>query len=452
MVIFREEAKQTKTLETLSWNKADNVGYDFGFAVDIGTTTIAMSALDLRKGRLLGESACTNRQTALGADVMMRIMHCMQGRGARLHHLVAEQVEEMAEGLLQKKKIEFRPERCLFFVVGNTTMCHIFLGKSVTGLAGYPFQPSYTGNYRCLGVEIGMEKFAGAEICVLSGIAAHVGSDALAVVGAEKLYGNQGVQLALDLGTNAEIILNNKGSVYVCSTAAGPAFEGKGISCGMSAKAGAVSGVTISSGNGNLILRVLEGATAKGLCSSGLIDALAQLRKCRLLLEDGILLNRNEAQSSGICEALCDRLVSREGERAFLICRKEEAGRELYLKQSDIRNLQLAKGAIRAGAESLLSVTGLTVEDIDELVVAGVLGSCVRPASSIAIGLFPSAAAAYLRFAGNAAGKGAVDGILEADFAEKMEQLAKEITHIELAQHTQFQQQLMMSMDFKEWI
>lgn len=452
MVIFREEKKNAKEIEEISWDGYEHTVYDIGFAVDIGTTTIAIAALDLKRKEVIGKVSYTNQQTTLGADVMMRIMHCQQGRGERLHNLVVEQIEQMAQELLLSYSEETSLKKCLFFVVGNTTMCHLFLGKDVTGLAGYPFRPAYEGNYRCLGRNIGMKEFLEAQIIVLSGIAAHVGSDALAVVGAEKLYQRDHIQLAVDLGTNAEIILNDRGKIYACSTAAGPAFEGKGIACGMSAKEGAVSGVNISMGNGNLILQVIEGARARGICSSGLVDALAQFRKCRLMQEDGYLLSEEEARARGISDALCRRLVMREKEHAFLLCKKEEAGREIYLKQSDIRNLQLAKGAIQAGMISLLEVTGLSLESLDEFVVAGVLGSCVRTSSSIAIGLFPAMIADKLSFAGNAAGKGAIDGILRKNFPEDMEKLAHQIIHIELAQQAEFQEQLMRAMDFKSWL
>ena len=184
----------------------------------------------------------------------------------------------------------------------------------------------------------------GKNLCLV-GVAAHVGADALAVIGAERLYQKDRVQLAVDLGTNAEIILNQKGKLRVCSTAAGPAFEGKGISCGMAAKAGAVAEVKIAAGNGNIILGVLEGEEPAGICSSGLVDLLAQLRRCKLLLKDGYLLGCSEAEGAGIPKQLCSRLVTRKEQNAFLLCGAEEGKREIYLLQSDIRNLQLGVSA-----------------------------------------------------------------------------------------------------------
>lgn len=482
MVIFREQKKHTKDTgqgnlweEALTlaeecakdrglgerFNKSEETENVFensdeiavGFAVDIGTTTVVITALDLKGKKVMGTISQTNEQTKLGADVMMRIMHCMSGRQEKLHQFIVQQVEDMAQQLLEKEgREEILMEQCCFFIVGNTTMCHLFLDKSVEGLAGYPFQAAYQGNYQCIGKEIGMEHFALSKICVLSGIAAHVGSDALAVIGAEGLNRKDKVQLAVDLGTNAEIILNQRGKISVCSTAAGPAFEGKGIACGMPAKGGAITEVKIAANNGNIILGVIEGAGARGICSSGLVDLLAQLRKCRILLEDGYLLEQSEAAERGIHPELCKRLVLRKEQHAFLLCEDGEDTKEVYLLQSDIRNLQLAKAAIQAGILSILAETELSIEDIDEFVVAGVLGSSVRMASAISIGLFPAAVTERLEFAGNAAGKGAAFGMIDSSFSKRMETLAQEISHIEIAQIADFQQRLMRAMDLQQWL
>lgn len=484
MVIFREQKKHTKDTgqgnlwrEALSlaqehagdrglgecFNKSEEVEGIFensdeikvGFAVDIGTTTVVITALDLKEKKVIGTISQTNEQTKLGADVMMRIMHCMSGRQEKLHQFIVQQVEKMAEQLLEKAKEDKEKilmEQCCFFIVGNTTMCHLFLDKSVEGLAGYPFRAAYQGNYQCIGKEIGMELFSPSKICVLSGVAAHVGSDALAVIGAEGLYQKDKVQLAVDLGTNAEIILNRKGKISVCSTAAGPAFEGKGIACGMSAKGGAITEVKIAANNGNIILGVIEGAGARGICSSGLVDLLAQLRKCRILLKDGYLLGQSEAAARGIPIELCKRLVLRKDQHAFLLCEEGENTKEVYLLQSDIRNLQLAKAAIQAGILSILAETELSIGDIDEFIVAGVLGSCVRTASGVSIGLFPAAVTERLKFAGNAAGKGAALGMIDPSFSKRMEMLAQEISHIEIAQMADFQGRLMGAMDLKQWL
>lgn len=458
MVILREQKKVAKAIEEFGirntdYNILEKWNADIGIAVDIGTTTIAMTVLDLRKKELLGQLSETNEQTRLGADVMMRIMHTVAGKSEELHQMVVCQIEQMAERILSEKLEKdkgLRNIQICFSIVGNTTMCHLFLDKSVEKLAGYPFEPTYMGNYECTGSEIGMKQFGDAKIYVLSGIAAHVGSDALAVIGAEQIYQKDKVQLAVDLGTNAEIVLNNKGVIYVCSAAAGPAFEGKGIRCGMPARPGAITGVKISSGNGNIILEHIRGAEVKGICGTGLVDLLAELRRCRLLQEDGYLLTYEEAGRQNIQPKLCSLLVEREEQHAFLLYRDEQRGKEVYILQSDIRNAQLAKGAIQAGILALLKESGVDFSEVDEIFVAGVLGSCMRQSNAVSIGLLPGINA-DMHFVGNAAGKGALYILTKEDFMKEMEQLAKEIHHVELVNLSEFQSLFLQSMNLNVW-
>lgn len=451
MIILREQKKDIKGVKGEKLQEKDSTCPQIekdaviGFAVDIGTTTIALAAMEWKSGKIIGRLSETNRQTKLGADVMMRIMHCLSGKGKQLHEIVVTQIEQMSKKVLAGKisETDFDSHQFVFSVVGNTAMCHLFLNQDVTGLAGYPFQPGYTGNYHCTGKDIGMDFFGSAEIFVLSGIAAHVGSDALAVIGAENLFQKDKVQLAIDLGTNAEIILNKCGQLNVCSAAAGPAFEGKGVQCGMPAKEGAINGIKISSANGNIILEFIGGKTPRGICGSGLVDAIAVLRKCRVLQPDGYLLSASEAKGQEIHPEICRQLVERNGQNAFLFYADVENGREIYLQQSDIRGVQLAKGAIQGGMQCLLSENQMKLSEVDEIVVAGVLGSCMRPANAVSIGLLPDG---KLRFAGNAAGKGAVRILTDKSFLSDMEQLARTIHHVELAQMADFQGHLMQGM------
>lgn len=416
-----------------------------GFALDIGTTTIAMTAVDLYNRKIIGKISQINCQTAWGADVMMRVMHAGMGRLSMLQQMIVKQVEEMALGLLAGYHNEEGQYR--FAVVGNTVMCHLFLGKSVDGLAGHPFKSAYQGNYYCTGGELGMDTFREAEILVLSSVAAHVGSDALAVIGARRLYEDTKVQLAIDLGTNAEIILNKKGRVLVCSTAAGPAFEGSGVACGMRAKPGAIVGVRLAPNTGNIVLEYLAGRKPRGICGSGLVDAVAELVRTGLLQQDGCLLEKGQAGAKG----LSGQLMSRNGSRSFVFCGIEQAEKEIYLAQEDIRSVQLAKGAIKAGVQSLLKEAGVSLEEVDELVVAGALGSCIHPQNAMGIGLLPKVRPERFQAVGNAAEDGAVEMLFDEEFAEKLERLAGQICHIELAASEEFRRLMLDGMAFREY-
>lgn len=453
MVILREQRLNKKEIDGIadfetSYLKSPQV--DIGIAVDIGTTTIAMAAVDFEKRKVIGQLSEINEQTRLGADVMMRIMHAKRGMADKLHQMAVCQIERMAEQILSACQKETEDKRVCFSVVGNTTMCHLFLNQNVEGLAGYPFEPAYRGNYRCTGREVGMERFGESEVYVLSGIASHIGSDALAVIGAVKLWQKDAVQLAVDLGTNAEIILNNRGKISVCSAAAGPALEGRGIRYGMPAAPGVITGIKFLRGNGNRIIEYIPGDEIKGICGSGLVELLAELRRCKLLQEDGYLLSKEEAEKRGIQKAFCEQLVIREEEHAFLLYSDSSGEKEIYLLQSDIRSVQLAKGAIQTGILALLETAGLELKKVDEVYVSGVLGSCVNPKSAIRIGMLPDAMAAVY-FVGNAAGKGAAAILTQENFFEEMEKLAQKISHIELANLPKFQSLFLEAMELKKW-
>lgn len=455
MVILRRQENQNTTkksfIEEFSQKNIYGSEYSVGFAVDIGTTTIAIYAIDFAKGTMIGSLSEINQQTTLGADVMMRIMHAVSGKAEQLHQMVVAQVEQMAAEILSSRQINLSDSsKVCFCVVGNTTMCHLFLGKDVTGLAGYPFSPAYQGSEECHGKELGMKRFRDSKVKVLAGIAGHVGSDALAVIGAKSLFQAGKIQLAIDLGTNAEIILNKKGKVFVCSTAAGPAFEGKGICCGMAAKPGAVNGVRILK-NGNIVLDVIDSVEPSGICGSGLVDLLAQLAGCGIIQKDGYLLSKEEAQEAGVLPELCSQLAKRDEKNAFVLYSGGKGKKEVFLTQQDIRNLQLAKSAIQAGVQCLLQTGGVTLEETDEIIIAGVLGSCLHPANAVQIGLLPKADGDKMCFAGNAAGQGAVAVMLDEKFAEKLEKLARKIQHIELAQEPDFQEKLLNAMNFEGW-
>ena len=288
----------------------NDINLEFGIAVDIGTTSIAIGIFDIKSGSLIGNQTRTNCQTMYGSDVMMRIMHCINGKEQLLHDILIEQIEDMTGSILDNnisghksnihskisskivsKESDKIPDIVIkkMVVVGNTTMCHIFLNKDVTGLKGAPFSVAYEGVYRTNSYDIGFKIYDIDEVIVLPNIMAHVGADAAAVLCKEKMYKTGINEIAIDIGTNAEILLNCSGKVFVTSTAAGPAFEGKGIRSGMRAAPGAINSVKISRVNGNIILGMLDDGKAenpRGLCGSGLIDAISELMKARLLKKD----------------------------------------------------------------------------------------------------------------------------------------------------------------------
>lgn len=310
---------------------------------------------------------------------------------------------------------------------------------------------AYRGIANVNSKDIGFVKYDIPEITVLPNIHSHVGADAMAVLCNEELYKKNVNELAIDIGTNAEIILNRHGEVYVTSTAAGPAFEGKGIFSGRRAGAGAINSVKISRVNGNIILGMLDDGTKEqpeGICGSGLIDAISELMKAGVLTKDGYLLTKSEALAANVNINLCSCLCSGDESKGNYFVLSEQ--QNIIVTQKDIRNIQLAKGAIQAGVEVLLEKAGLTMADIGKIKIAGVFGKYIHASSAIAFGLLPC----YpdkIEFIGNSAGNGAARALFDKGFLASMEDMAEKVRHVELADEKDFQNKFLNAMELKEW-
>ena len=467
MVVLREN--KTDIIKNIALDeKFDRPDFKgrYGLAVDIGTTTVAAGIFDLFDGSCIDSTSEKNRQCSLGSDVIMRMMHACNGRADELHDMIISQIEEIAERLCsQVCKIT---DLCKISIVGNTAMCHLFLGENVRGLAKAPFTVSYEGSVSCLGKDCGFKMFPDADIYVMSGVASHVGADAVSffcVGGADCRDKNI---LAIDIGTNAEIILGCHGTVCACSAAAGPAFEGRGISCGSPARSGVISGVKISRGSGNIILDIIteagennmssnfrkvnrQGMIPNGICGSGLIDLIAELRRHGFLNEDGYLYGRGDVENNSTCKKFCGNLVDRNGEHCFMLYNGDNVSKEIYISQSDIRNFQLAKAAIQAGAGCLMRETGIGIEDLDEVIIGGMFGSYMSKKSAVLLGLFPDMSHEKIKLSGNPAGTGAAKALFDKEFREITEKRALQIRHVELADKEEFEKEFMDAMQLKPW-
>ncbi len=407
MVIIRSNPYNPEK-EAIITNQDNNIcleysGY-YGVAMDIGTTTISASLFSLGNKKYCGNITETNRQTKYGADVMMRIMNSNMGKACLLHNIITTQAEDIIERLING--ICASDKITEMVVTGNTTMCHLFLGKDLSGMAGTPFKTAYTGSASLKGSENGFKRFPDINIYVMPGIAAHTGADAVSVICNQKLYQPDKIQLAIDIGTNAEIILNNKGNIYACSAAAGPAFEGKGVKCGIRAGNGAINGIKINKLAGNIVLDVIDisidtlkdSLIPKGICGSGLVDAIAELLKAGVLKPDGYLMCKEEALESGVKPGIAERIHKTSEGNYFVFYGKNDlynkqqcnsCHQDIIITQKDIRNIQLAKAAIQAAAGVLLETAGITLYDVDEVKIAGVFGKFIHPKQAVLIGLYP---------------------------------------------------------------
>ncbi len=388
-----------------------------GIAVDLGTTTVVAQLLDLQNGHVLGVRTALNPQARHGADIMSRIEFALRSQGQPvLARLIREQIARIVHELLAESgRSEEELQRVV--LVGNTAMHHLFCGIDVTPLAGVPFESENPGLQTFHPEELGWKKTGHATIQFLPCLGGFVGSDVLAGAVACKIGEADRLDVLIDLGTNGEIVVGNREKMFCASTAAGPAFEGAKISMGMRAASGAISQVTLA--NGALQCRVIGDGPARGICGSGLVDAVAAG------LQNGAI------QPSGrLCGA------------AFPLLE------QVHLTQNDIRELQLAKGAIAAGLRILLNRFGATANDVHAISLAGAFGNYISRQSAQRIGLL-SFPIEKIRPAGNTALLGAKLALFETSVADPaFEQMRARIEHVPLHEDLEFQETFIEEMRF----
>jgi uncharacterized 2Fe-2S/4Fe-4S cluster protein (DUF4445 family) len=357
------------TLELAQWEAkvlTDDSNFEFtaseglGVAIDLGTTTIAAQLLDLRSGNVLGVATGLNEQGRHGNDIMTRVFYSVEEKGQpELERIIRSQLGTMIVNLIKESGADGSRVRVVA-IVGNTVMHHLFCGRDVGPLSQYPFQPPDIGLVEFASTDLGWTAVPHAKIRFLPCMGSFVGSDILAGIIATSLHKSEGLVALIDLGTNGEIVVGNREKLLFCSTAAGPAFEGSCISMGMRATTGAIAQVTRT--NGSFKCRILGNVEPKGICGSGLVDAVAVGLQAGLVRDDGNIMD--ESGTLEICAPV-------------------------RLTQADIRELQVAKAAIAAGFRILTKQFGATVEGIGKVYLAGAFGNYIDRANSHRIGLLP---------------------------------------------------------------
>ena len=353
----------------------------YGAAVDLGTTTIVCRIIDLTDGSTAAEASCLNPQTRFAADVIGRIGYADSFGTADMRALAVNSLRN----LLKAAEAE-SPERCV--IVGNTCMTQIIAGLPVSGLGQVPHEPAFFDKI------IDTRIVPDCETLIMPPIAGFVGSDtsSLLTVTAEE---DGKTRLIIDIGTNAEVALAKGDEIYVCSSAAGPAFEGAEISAGMRAAAGAIYNVKITDGKPEV--KTIDGAAAAGICGSGMISALRAMARAEIISPSGRLQE------------------------------PYELAKDVFITPTDVRKLQLAKAAVRAAAETLIRTTGKRPE---EILLAGAFGSSINPEDAKAIGLIPDLPA---KSVGNGAGDGAALMVYDSRQIRRALDISKRADHIELA-------------------
>jgi uncharacterized 2Fe-2S/4Fe-4S cluster protein (DUF4445 family) len=408
-------------------------GRQLGLAVDIGTTKIAGYLVDLENAQVLAAQGLMNPQISYGEDVIARIARTRDApsEAARLQELVVEALNQLAAGLCAGVRV--RTEEIVeAVVVGNTAMHHLFLRLPAEQLAMAPYVPAVSEALDVKARDVGLRIAPGAYVHLLPNIAGFVGADHVAMLLATEVWQMEGLVLALDIGTNTEVCLVSDGRMASASCASGPAFEGAHIKQGMRAAQGAIEHVRLV---GDLVeYQTIGEVPPIGLCGSGILDALAQLTLA------GVIDRRGK---------MGDHPRVREGEtgREFVLAEgaKDEGRPAICITQRDVRELQLAKGAIRTGILMLLEEQGRTEKEIERVIIAGAFGTYIDVSSAIAIGMLPPLPLDRFRQVGNAAGMGAKLALTSRSKRAEAQAIARRVAYLELATAPGFMQTFMQS-------
>ena len=407
---------QTEFLENISFKNNDNhVSLrPYGAAIDVGTTTVVIYFLNLLTGRIEKIASFLNPQNIFGGDVISRINYCQEHQNGlkELQQVIINAINDELYKFIEKAKI-IHEDFEKIVIVGNTTMLHLILGEDPVSIALAPFTPKFTAMQKKEGHSTGLNVNPGAEVITLPCISAYVGADIVAGLSVIKpLYKNY---LFLDIGTNGEMALVKGEKIFTCATAAGPAFEGACLSCGMGAVNGAISSFT-----GPDKYQVIGNSESLGICGSGIVDIVAYMLLHGLIDYSGLL------------------------KETFIIHPKQK----IEVIQQDIREIQLAKSAIFSGIRTLLKAAQMTFNDIDALYLAGGFGNYINISSAIQIGLLPDELRNRIYPVGNSAGIGALQYLKSDEFEEKVIITLKKSVYIELSDSDEFTVEFVMNMNF----
>ena len=394
----------------------------FGLAVDLGTTAVVAELVDLRTGRIADRESAVNAQTSYGADVVSRITFAFENPDnlRRLKTAVVQLLNDLVGTLCRRSGVA-RHRIYEAVVAGNSAMNHILCGVSVDSLALAPFHAVFSALPPLAAAEIGLALHPQARVYIAPNIKSFVGGDITAGLVASEFADDPGAGLFVDLGTNGEIVLKRGGEFVATSTAAGPAFEGLNISCGMLAVPGAIHRATWEDG---LQCRTIDDLPPQGVCGSGLIDILAGALERGLVARDGRIAGPEKRL----------RLTER-----------------LSLTQQDVRDVQLAVAAIQSGVRLMLREFRLEASSLDRVVVAGAFGSSLDVSHAVNLGLLPNVPAGKIAFIGNASLAGARLLLVSRPARAAAETLAARISHVSLATRPDFQDEFVRSLELDRW-
>ncbi len=424
-------AKTTVTLinnQIISLEPADSAGLCYAAAVDIGTTTLELSLIDLNSGNVVDNICVLNPQLSYGIDILSRIGSC-QGNPAKIKKLQGIIVTEI-NSLLTKmtRKINITPASIYqMAVVGNTTMLHLFLGIDPYSIGRSPYYAVFSKELYLKAADCGIDIPAEGEVYILPSISAYVGADITAGILVSQLMQHEENALFIDLGTNGEVVLSAGKDLWTTSCAAGPALEGMNISCGMPAIPGAIERVFF---NDQIEFRTVGGIEAQGICGSGVIELSAELIDKGLVDRTGrFILNKKVAAP--------DYMTIIKGKPAVILYEHKQT--QIYFSQTDFRQIQLAKGAICSAIEVLLTEAKLSLTDIKRFIIAGRFGKSIRAGNFMSLGIIPKGFTGQVDYLGNSAKSGAIMTLVNYKSRTLLDKIKKRARPIELSTYPAYE-------------
>ncbi|SET58820.1 Uncharacterized 2Fe-2 and 4Fe-4S clusters-containing protein, contains DUF4445 domain [Natronincola peptidivorans] len=412
--------------ELIGIEAGDTTDTLYGMAIDIGTTTVVAALVNMKTGEELATASIINPQKRYGLDVLTRITYGLENpkdAKEKLQHAIVNAINQMIGELCSKAKID-RNNIYEIVVAANCTMMHFLLGIDATSIGKSPYAPAFVKAKNISAMDIGIKAAAATRLYCLPSVSAYIGADIVAGAYVCQLHKKEGNHLFIDIGTNGEIVLSSDGRLLSCSCAAGPALEGMNISSGMRAAEGAIEDVKIS--DDGIELKVIGNLEPIGICGSGILAAVKELLRIGLVKKDGGFIKKEKLEES---DYRYDMLQLDGIKREFVL--KKSPG-ELLITQGDVRQVQLAKGAILSGFYALLKQANIQMNQLHQVMIAGQFGAHLPAESLVGIGILPQEVEDKLVYVGNSSKTGAYMALMSTEVKKEIEELAKQMGYMEL--------------------
>jgi len=420
------------TIEVFQIEEGDRTDTAYGIVVDVGTSTVVAHLIDLISSNTLDAEACYNSQIPYGAEVTRRIIHAEREGAGPLREAVIGDVNRLINTLVTRCGVELH-DVIACFASGNTTMLHFLLGLDASHIRKSPYVPATTNPPPVRAAEVGIRINPRGILYSMPAIGGWVGGDITAGILATGLAEADRLTMLVDVGTNGEIVLGSRDWMLACATSAGPAFEGTGVKCGMRASRGAIERVALAD-DGSIALETIGDGKPRGICGSGLIDAIAGLFEVGIIDRSGHLLPDRSS-----------RVRETDGRTEFVLATAGERGADadIVITQPDIENVLRAKAAIYAGAKILLESTEHTFADVDQLLIAGGFGNYLDGRKAVLLGMIPDIPVDRIHFVGNTSVFGAKMALLSIDAFRRSQELARSATYYDLITYPDYYEEFM---------